>query len=145
MSEAAGSLPRRAGRRRLVPSATFGRFVARRAIALVFLAIGITLVVFLLTQLVPSDPVTANLGEQAAGDPAAVAAFKEHYGLDKPLPERYLIYLGHVVRGDLGESALTHNPVTTDSASSSLRPPSSPSSRSRSRSSSAFRSASLRR
>ena len=81
MSEAAGSLPRRAGRRRLVPSATFGRFVARRAIALVFLAIGITLVVFLLTQLVPSDPVTANLGEQAAADPAAVAAFKEHYGL----------------------------------------------------------------
>jgi peptide/nickel transport system permease protein len=114
MSEAAGSLPRRVGRRRLVPSATFGRFVARRAIALVFLAIGITLVVFLLTQLVPSDPVTANLGEQAAGDPEAVAAFEEHYGLDKPLPQRYLIYLGHVVRGDLGESSLTHNPVTTD-------------------------------
>ena len=35
---------------------------------------------------VPSDPGTANLGEQAAGDPAAVASFKEHYGLDKPLP-----------------------------------------------------------
>jgi peptide/nickel transport system permease protein len=114
MSEAAGSLPQRSGRRRLVPSATFGRFVARRALALVLLAIGITLVVFLLTQLVPSDPVTANLGEQAAGDPEAVAAFKEHYGLDKPLPERYLIYLGHVVQGDLGESALTRNPVTTD-------------------------------
>jgi peptide/nickel transport system permease protein len=80
----------------------------------VLLAIGITLVVFLLTQLVPSDPVTANLGEQAAGDPEAVAAFKEHYGLDKPLPQRYLIYLGHVVQGDLGESALTRNPVTTD-------------------------------
>src|SRR6185312_13253625 len=77
-------------------------------------AIGITLVVFLLTQLVPSDPVTANLGEQAAGDPEAVAAFEAHYGLDKPLPQRYLIYLGHVVRGDLGESSLTHNPVTTD-------------------------------
>ena len=114
MSEAAGSLPQRSGRRRLVPSATFGRFVARRALALVLLAIGITLVVFHLTQLVPSDPVTANLGEQAAGDPEAVAAFKEHYGLDKPLPQRYLIYLGHVVQGDLGESALTRNPVTTD-------------------------------
>ena len=63
MSEAAGSLPQRSGRRRLVPSATFGRFVARRALALVLLAIGITLVVFLLTQLVPSDPVTANLGQ----------------------------------------------------------------------------------
>ena len=56
-------MPRRVGRRRLVPSATFGRFVARRAIALVFLAIGITLVVFLLTQLVPSDPVTTDLGQ----------------------------------------------------------------------------------
>ena len=38
------------------------------------LTIGITLVVFILTQLVPSNAATANLGEQAAGDPAAVAA-----------------------------------------------------------------------
>src|SRR6478672_5989097 len=116
MSEAAGSMPRRVGRRRLVPSATFGRFVARRAIALVFLAIGITLVVFLLTQLVPSDPVATNLGEQAAGDPAAVAAFKEHYGLDKPLPVRYWLYVQNLAHGDLGESSLTHNPVRDDLA-----------------------------
>ena len=62
----------------------------------------------------PSNAVATNLGEQAAADPAAVAAFEHHYGLDKPLPQRYLIYLGHVVQGDLGESALTRNPVTTD-------------------------------
>ena len=130
MSEAAGSLPRRVGRRRLVPSATFGRFIARRAIALVLLAIGITLVVFLVTQLVPSDPVTANLGEQAAGDPEAVAAFEEHYGLDKPLPQRYLIYLGHVVRGDLGESSLTTTRSRPTSASSPRRRRSWPSCRS---------------
>ena len=116
MSEAAGTLARRPGRRRLLPSAGFGRFLARRALALVLLAIGITLVVFLLTQLVPSDPVAANLGEQAAADPAVVQAFKEHYGLDKPLPQRYLIYLGHVARGDLGESALTRNAVLDDLA-----------------------------
>jgi ABC-type dipeptide/oligopeptide/nickel transport system permease component len=79
--------PRRA-RRIPRPSASFGRFLLRRAAALVLLAIGITLVVFILTQLVPSNAAATNLGEQAAGDPAAVAAFKAHYGLDKPLPVR---------------------------------------------------------
>jgi peptide/nickel transport system permease protein len=103
------------GRRRsLRPSASFLRFLARRLVALVLLGIGITLVVFVLTQLVPSNAVTANLGEQAAGDPAAVAAFKRHYGLDKPLPVRYLVYLKHVAQGDLGQSALTHDAVTHD-------------------------------
>jgi peptide/nickel transport system permease protein len=81
---------------------------------LVLLAVGITLVVFVLTQLVPSNAVATNLGEQAAADPAAVAAFKEHYGLDKPLPERYWIYLTHLAQGDLGQSSLTHQPVTDD-------------------------------
>src|SRR4051794_6730141 len=94
----------------------FLRFVARRFAALVLLAIGITAVTFVLTQLVPSNAVATNLGEQAAGDPAAVAAFKHHYGLDKSLPERYVIYLGHLVHGDLGESSLTHNPVRHDLA-----------------------------
>src|SRR3954447_354594 len=94
----------------------FVRFVLRRLVALVFLAIGITAVTFVLTQLVPSNAVATNLGEQAAGDPAAVAAFKHHYALDKPLPERYAIYLGHLVRGDLGESSLTHAPVRHDLA-----------------------------
>jgi peptide/nickel transport system permease protein len=101
-------------RRRLRPSSSFVGFVVRRAAALVLLAIGITFVVFVLTQLVPSNAVATNLGEQAAGDPAAVAAFKAHYGLDKPLPVRYWIYLKHLAQGDLGQSSLTHQPVTDD-------------------------------
>ena len=80
------------------------------------LAIGITLVVFLLTQLVPSDAVATNLGEQAAGDPEAVAAFKEKYGLDEPLPVRYGLYLKNLVQGDFGESSLTRNAVRHDLA-----------------------------
>jgi peptide/nickel transport system permease protein len=80
------------------------------------LAVGITLVVFVLTQLVPSNAVATNLGEQAAADPAAVAAFKAHYGLDKPLPVRYGLYLKHLVQGDLGQSSLTHDAVTHDLA-----------------------------
>ena len=101
-------------RRSLVPSPSFLRFLGRRLVALVLLAIGITLVVFVLTQLVPTNAVTANLGEQAAGDPAAVASFKRHYGLDRPLPVRYVLYLKHVAEGDLGQSALTHDAVTHD-------------------------------
>jgi len=90
-------------RRTLLPSSGFLRFVGRRAAALVLLAIGITLVVFLLTQAVPADP-------------AAVAAFKAHDGLYKPLPERYASYLGHLLQGDLGESTQSHNPVRKDLA-----------------------------
>jgi ABC-type dipeptide/oligopeptide/nickel transport system permease component len=66
-------------RRRPRPSASLLRFLLGRAAALVLLAVGITLVVFVLTQLVPSNAVATNLGEQAAGDPTAVAAFKAHY------------------------------------------------------------------
>jgi peptide/nickel transport system permease protein len=101
-------------RRRPRPSSSFVRFLLRRAAALVLLAVGITLVVFVLTQLVPSNAVATNLGEQAAADPAAVAAFKAHYGLDKPLPVRYWLYLQHLVQGDLGQSSLTHDAVTHD-------------------------------
>ena len=96
------------------PRGDVGRFVARRFAALVLLLIGITFVAFVLTQLVPSNAVATNLGEQAAGDPAAVAAFKHHYGLDRSWPERYVIYLDHVLHGDLGQSSLTHDAVTHD-------------------------------
>ena len=80
------------------------------------LALGITLVAFCLTQLVPGDPAAANLGQRAIDDPAAVAAFRHHYGLDKPLPEQYGFYLWRLVHGDLGESEQNHDPVTHDLA-----------------------------
>lgn len=102
--------------RRLLRPPGYIRFVARRLAALVFLAIGITAVAFVLTQLVPSNAAATNLGEQAAGDPAAVRAFDQHYGLDKPLPVRYAIYLDHLLHGDLGQSSVTHDAVTHDLA-----------------------------
>ena len=101
-------------RRRLLGQRGFGRFLVRRLAALVLLSLGITAVAFVLTQLVPSNAAATNLGEQAAGDPAAVKAFEHHYGLDRPLPVRYAIYLDHVLHGDLGQSSLTHDAVTHD-------------------------------
>jgi peptide/nickel transport system permease protein len=58
-----------------VPLPPFVRFVLRRLAALVLLALGTTIIAFGFTQLVPGDPAAANLGEQAAADPAAVAAY----------------------------------------------------------------------
>jgi peptide/nickel transport system permease protein len=88
--------------------------VLRRIGAFLLLMLGITFVAFVLTELVPSNAAATNLGEQAAADPAAVKAFEQHYGLDKPFPVRYLIYLKHLFHGDLGQSSLTHDAVTHD-------------------------------
>jgi peptide/nickel transport system permease protein len=95
-------------------SRPFTRFLARRLAALLFLGLGITFVAFVLTELVPGDPAAANLGQRAIGDPAAVQSFRERYGLDKPLPVQYVVYLQHLVTGDLGQSEQSHRPVRTD-------------------------------
>lgn len=87
-----------------------------RLSALVLLGVGITFVAFVLTHLVPGDPAAANLGQRAIADPAAVAAFRAHYGLDKPLPQQYLIYVTNLAHGDLGESQQSHRPVRDDLA-----------------------------
>ena len=100
-------------------------FLTRRLFALVWLGLGISLVSFTLTQLVPADPALANLGQQAGVDPAAVAAFDHKYGLDKPLPVQFAFYLNRLVHGDLGTSEQTQRPVLTDSARTSRPPPSS--------------------
>ena len=94
-----------------VSAPPFARFLLRRAAALVLLSVGITLVAFAFTQVVPGDPVAANLGEQAAADPAAVQAFEERYGLDEPIPVQYWRYLTNLLHGDLGESLQDHQPV----------------------------------
>ena len=104
------------GRRRALPSWPFLRFLARRLAALFLLGLGITFVAFVLTEMVPGDPAAANLGQRAIGDPAAVAAFRAHYGLDRPLPVQYALYLQHLATGDLGESEQSHRPVTADLA-----------------------------
>ena len=99
--------------RRATP-AGLGRFLARRLGIGAVLVIGITLVAFILTHLVPGDPAAANLGQTALGDPAIVKAFNHTYGLDKPVPEQYVIYLWKLLHGNLGTSEQSHRAVATD-------------------------------
>src|SRR5918998_832183 len=79
-----------------------GHFILRRLAQMIPVLFGITLVVFALLQLIPGDPATTMLGLQAR--PEAVAALRHELGLDRPLWEQYLRYLGNVLTFDLGDS-----------------------------------------
>ena len=92
------------------------RLTVRRLGAMVVLAFGISLVAFVLTHSVPSDPVRANLGARAAANPAIRNAYMQRYGLDKPLPVQYVIYVENLFHGNLGISQTTGQAVTTDLA-----------------------------
>jgi peptide/nickel transport system permease protein len=90
------------------------RYILRRVILAIPLLIGITLIAFAISQFVPSDPVVANLGQSAMSDPTIVAAFRKEWGLDRPLHEQYLTYLGNLLQGDMGRSIKSRRPVIED-------------------------------
>ena len=80
-------------------------FIARRLIQAVPVLLGVTLVVFLLVRLT-GDPVSLMVPQDATLE--QMEALREYLGLRKPLPEQYLIFLGNLLRGDLGFS-MQHN------------------------------------
>lgn len=73
-----------------------------------------SLVVFLISALVPGDPVLAQLGDIQASNPQTVLEWRAKWGLDLPLWERYGIFLQGLVQGDLGISIATRRPVLED-------------------------------
>jgi len=89
-------------------------YIFRRILFAIPLIIGITAVAFIIANAVPADPINANLPQNALNDPQLVAAFRERWGLDKPPLEQYLTYLGNLLRGDMGVSIKTRNPVLED-------------------------------
>jgi ABC-type dipeptide/oligopeptide/nickel transport system permease component len=89
-------------------------FVARRLLLTIPVLLGVLFVVMLTLDLIPGDPVALMLGDAATQE--AVAAFREHLGLDRPLVVRYFQYLGRVLRGDLGRSIQQNRPVTDELA-----------------------------
>ena len=90
------------------------RFIGKRLVYLVIMLIGVATLVFILTKLIPGDPVTANLSQRALSDPEIVAAYKLRYGLDKPLITQYLYYMRNLLQLDLGTSIRTGNGVLSE-------------------------------
>ncbi|MBN2471296.1 MAG: ABC transporter permease [Anaerolineae bacterium] len=91
-------------------------YFLRRLVVAIPLIIGISLVSFIIANLVPSDPLAANLGERAAADPEIVAAFRAKWGLDEPFHMQYIHYVGNLLQGDMGTSIRTRRPVLDELA-----------------------------
>jgi peptide/nickel transport system permease protein len=85
------------------------RFIGGRLLGTVPVLLILSLGVFLMLHLTPGDPVQIMLGQDA--DPQSIAALRSELGLDQPLPVQYARWVGNVVRGDLGRSIRTHQPV----------------------------------
>src|SRR3954466_10765896 len=85
-------------------------FILRRVALIVPTFIGVTLLAFALIHLIPGDPVE-NLSGERGMDPARRARLLHEFGLDKPLPLQYIEYVGDALRGRLGTSLTTHEPV----------------------------------
>ena len=93
----------------------FRYIVSRLALAMMMILLA-TLVIFLIANMVPGDPVLTQLGDIAANNPDMVAAFRHKWGLDLPLWERYWLFLNGLVHGDLGVSIASQRPVLEDIA-----------------------------
>lgn len=91
-------------------------YLVQRLAAAAVMAVLATLVVFLIANTVPGDPVLAQLGDMAASNPEIVREWRARWGLDLPLWERYGIFLAGLARGDLGISIASQRPVLEDIA-----------------------------
>jgi len=87
-------------------------FALHRVLAMVPLLLGVSLLVFAMLHLTPGDPVRLALGEDAAQ--ADIERVRSQLGLDLPLHEQYLAFLGRLVRMDLGMSLRSRQPVASE-------------------------------
>ena len=86
-----------------------GKFILRRLAVSIFILIAVSIIIFCATLLLPGSPATAILGQQAT--PERIAALEAEMNLDKPPLERYFLWLGGLLTGDLGTSTSTGGPV----------------------------------
>jgi peptide/nickel transport system permease protein len=94
----------------------FLAFLSRRIVGIAAVMIGVSVITFAISHVIPADPVAAALGDHATD--AQIAQFRAEYHLDRPLPEQYLTYLEGIFHGNLGTSIRTRRPVSADLADS---------------------------
>lgn len=88
------------------------RYVASRAMSTVLMLVGIVVITFLLTHVIPADPARVAAGLRAT--PQQVAAVRRQLGLDDPLYAQFGHFLGQLGQGDFGRSFVTLRPVASD-------------------------------
>jgi len=88
------------------------RYALRRGLTVIPVLVGVSALVFGFIHLIPGDPAVTMLGERAT--PEKVAEVRRQLGLDRPIHEQYLLYVGRLLRGDLGTSIVRGDPVLAD-------------------------------
>jgi peptide/nickel transport system permease protein len=91
-----------------------GKFIAKRLFFGIIVLLGVITITFLLTRVIPSDPAARWVGARATASQVAQARIE--LGLDKPLVVQYAVYIGDLLRGNLGRSLRSHQPVSTELA-----------------------------
>ena len=88
------------------------QYILRRFLLLIPVLIGVTMLTFFISHIVPANPVSVALGPHATPD--SMRALSEKWGLDKPIYVQYVIYLRGLLKGDMGTSMNTNRPVAKD-------------------------------
>ncbi|PIC73662.1 ABC transporter permease [Sporosarcina sp. P17b] len=86
-------------------------FIIRRLLSLVPVLFVVSIVVFLLVHITPGDPASVMLGPEAS--PQEVAELQDQLGLNRPIVEQYVTWVGNIFKGDLGNSVFMKQPVLT--------------------------------
>jgi peptide/nickel transport system permease protein len=89
-----------------------GKYVLRRLILLFATVFAMSVVIFLMVRLMPADIVDAMVGVDPTITAEAKAALRHSFGLDDPVPVQYLRWVGEAMRGNLGQSFRTREPIT---------------------------------
>ena len=84
-------------------------YIARRLIATIPVMFLVAVIVFLLVHLAPGDPASVIAGDNATSD--QIAAIRAALGLDQPLWKQFVIWIGHILQGDLGQSLFWNQSV----------------------------------
>jgi len=87
-------------------------YVIRRCLYAIPIGLAVTIFCFLLVHIAPGDPIMSLVAPDAS--PQTVADMRREYGLDKPLPEQYALWVWHVLHGDFGRSIANGRPVVTE-------------------------------
>ncbi len=87
-------------------------FIVRRLLLLIPVLIGLSVITFTISHLIPANPARAWAGEKASPD--TVKAVEEEYHLDEPVHLQYYYYMSDLLHGDMGDSPTTNRPVRED-------------------------------
>ena len=87
-------------------------YLIRRLLLIVPVLVGLSIITFIISHLVPGDPIRLAAGPQATAE--QIQKLQEEFGVNEPLPIQYLTYMRGVLRGNLGTSMMSRHPVAMD-------------------------------